>query len=673
MQRKGVRRLLVISGALMWCQQQAQGWQHAVGGDWLWLAQATPDRLLSSANKHRNQLGRENGHVVMDMHAGFQLDSLAVLAGTIRAGCWLVLLVPTWNAWRSRPDADSCRWANVSQPISTPNFIAHLQHSLLQDPLILLLRQGTPLRVRHLPNWPSWRCQAHEQQQSILQHLLAMADGVAIVTAPRGRGKSALAGMLAKQHQRVLTTAPSRAAAAIVAQFAGSAFHFIAPDALLAAPPIQQYEWLVIDEAAALPLPLLNKMVTLFPKTLLTTTVQGYEGSGHGFVQRFCPTLQRARYFCLTQPLRWAVHDPLERWLNQLCLLAAMPSSEVRLPATARQFTRITEWQQAPRKMQLTYQLLAQAHYRTSPLDLRRMMDASGNLFYLAEAANTLQAAIWSTKEGGLARDLAWAVWAGYRRPRGNLVAQSLAAHAGFMRAATLKSVRIHRLAVKATSRRQGVGRHLVALAASYCHHVDYLSVSFGFTAQLWAFWQVCGFHIVRVGNQLDASSGCYSVMALRACSAAGQRLVAHMRKQFCLDGFWHPLADQLIMQRPTAQAHRLTTRDWYTVAGFSWGQRPLVACYAALQRMLTFAPAPLPILRARLHYTAIAKETAPSIFVGGKQEMDLLRSEAADGLRSIDAARAQRWQWRLRHWQQRYGKLPHDKRGANGGTPAQN
>ncbi|MBO0236966.1 GNAT family N-acetyltransferase, partial [Vibrio parahaemolyticus] len=81
--------------------------------------------------------------------------------------------------------------------------------------------------------------------------------------------------------------------------------------------------------------------------------------------------------------------------------------------------------------------------YRTSPLDLRRMMDAPGQAFRCARAGGAVAGALWLVAEGGLSRELSRAVWAGFRRPRGNLVAQSLAAHGGSPLAATLRGLRV--------------------------------------------------------------------------------------------------------------------------------------------------------------------------------------------------------------------------------------
>ncbi|VFS64301.1 tRNA(Met) cytidine acetyltransferase TmcA [Kluyvera cryocrescens] len=78
------------------------------------------------------------------------------------------------------------------------------------------------------------------------------------MTAERGRGKSALAGMhIQRLAGDAIVTAPSRASAEVMATFAGERFRFMAPDALLASDVAA--EWLVVDEAAAIPSPLLKK------------------------------------------------------------------------------------------------------------------------------------------------------------------------------------------------------------------------------------------------------------------------------------------------------------------------------------------------------------------------------------------------------------------------------
>ena len=641
MEQAGVRRLAVISGDPAWCLSQAAEWRHTLAGDWpivspapLFADPADAPALHVPPAAVRTLLGREFRHALFDARYGFHAEAFAALAGTLTAGSWLLLLVPPWDQWPQQPDGDSLRWGDVASPIATPHFVHHLQQLITADDQLLLARQHQPCRFPSRPAWPRWHCQAPQQQQAILHQLMAMPSGVAVLTAARGRGKSALAGMLARQAGACLVTAPARASTTVLAAFAAEQFHFMAPDALLALETPPAAEWLIVDEAAAIPAPLLQALVGRYPRVLLTTTVQGYEGSGRGFILKFCAGLADVHYFTLDEPLRWSRADPLEQWLNQALLFEDAAAVE---PASA---APVTPQRVAPgdfSALEAAYRLLTSAHYRTSPLDLRRLLDAPGMQLWRAGSLSALQGALWLVEEGGLEPDLAQAVWAGTRRPRGNLVAQSLAAHAGLPEAATLRSLRISRIAVAAESRRQGIGQQLVAAAASAAAGHDYLSVSFGYTHSLWAFWRACGFTLVRIGTQREASSGCYAAMAMRPCSAAGNALQRRAVAQLARD--WprmqHFLELELTLE--TVADDGLNDQDIQLAAGFAWAQRPLEASLPVLQRLVEAAAVPDPLLLAAVTTPDALSELAQQAGVSGRKALiAVLRQRAAAGLHSL-------------------------------------
>ena len=60
-----------------------------------------------------------------------------------------------------------------------------------------------------------------------------------------------------------------------------------------------------------------------------------------------------------------------------------------------------------------------------------------------------------------------------------------------------------------------GIGTQLIEYITQNAD-LDYLSVSFGYTKELAQFWQKCGFSLVYLGEHLEASSGCYSTIALK-------------------------------------------------------------------------------------------------------------------------------------------------------------
>ena len=155
-----------------------------------------------------------------------------------------------------------------------------------------------------------------------------------------------------------------------------------------------------------------------------------------------------------------------------------------------------------------------------------------------------MTAALWLTDEGGLPAALTLSVWAGTRRPRGNLLAQSLAAHSYFPQAAQLRSRRISRIAVHAGYRRNALGRQLLQRAAD---------------AAKTAVWIICPsvsaipgtgcvLDILRLsfcpnGDTPEAGSGCYTAMLLLPLTRAGQALADDAEQQFaglhCFSQIW--------------------------------------------------------------------------------------------------------------------------------------
>jgi len=652
MAEQGTRRLLVISGEAVWCQQQALTLAATLAGDWHWISpQPHSDYPGTPASKVRSLLGQQILHGVFDASQGLDVEALAAFTGTLRAGSWLLLLVPAWQGWPQQADHDSLRWSESPEPIKTPHFITHLQRQLLLDGEVAYWQQGQLLQLPPTGQQPTWLPPNGEptaEQQQILSQLLAAKQGIWVVTAARGRGKSTLAGMLVAQTPGVCwLTAPNQAATAQIQQQAGQRAVFYAPDALLAAcqaGQIRDVDWLLVDEAAAIPGPLLQQLIGYFPRVLLTTTVQGYEGTGQGFLLKFCASLPQWQGFTLQRPLRWAPGDPLERVINNALLLAP---TEPSIPVAERvQITAISQTAlcASPALLQDFYSLLTSAHYRTTPLDLRRLMDAPGMHFAFATQNQTLMAAIWLVDEGGLDAALSHDIWAGRRRPRGNLVAQSLAAHGSQWQAPTLFSRRISRIAVLAACRQQGVAQELVAQQQQLAieQQLDFLSVSFGYTEPLWRFWQRCGFQLVRMGSQREASSGCYTAMALLPLSAAGGALCSAEQHQLSRDWPWL----QMLINEPLNVAEsadqQLDHTDWQNLAGFAFAHRPLSACIAALQRLLLASPLPLAALRQQLQNVPQPNGQQP---VGRKSQLLQWRQETATALLQQDPEACRHWQ----------------------------
>ncbi|VVA50435.1 tRNA(Met) cytidine acetyltransferase TmcA [Serratia ficaria] len=659
MRQQGIRRLLVLSGEAEWCRQQARQLAATLPGDWPWVGDAPPPEVPALASGAvRQLLGQERLHAVFDATQGLDVEALAALSGALRAGSWLLLLTPPWRRWHQLPDADSLRWSDCPQPITTPHFIQHLQRHLAADGEVTLWRQDEALSLAPLPERARWRPPSGlptVEQQAILTQLLKAESGIWVLTAARGRGKSTLAGMLvANSPLTCWITGPSRAATDVAAEWAQGRAQFWAPDALLAhcrEHRVSQADWLLVDEAAAIPGPLLQQLVSHFPRVLLTTTVQGYEGTGRGFLLKFCAGLPAFHPLSLQQPMRWAQGDALERVIDHALLFNELP--EWRPAGQAVSFCQAEQRELCaePQRLARFYALLSSAHYRTSPLDLRRLMDAPGMHFALAQAEREVVGALWLADEGGLSAELAHEVWAGRRRPRGNLVAQSLAAHGGQWWAPTLRSRRITRIAVLPALRRQGIARRMIEEQRRRAQGLDFLSVSFGYTEPLWRFWQSCGFELARIGSKPEASSGCYTAMAILPLSEQGEALRHAAHKRLARDWRWLQQRIDLQPEIPGDDGDpQLGEDDWRELAGFAFAHRPLEASLGALQRLLMASELPLPALRRHLQRQWAPAACAAQFGVSGQKALlRLWRHEAAQALEQLDAQHCRYW----RGWSQ--------------------
>ncbi|MCW2254481.1 tRNA(Met) cytidine acetyltransferase [Providencia alcalifaciens] len=630
----GYRRLLVLSGENQWIENMLDDIQSGILGDWLTLSTIITGAM--PANKAHLLLGREFLHAVFDAREGFHSEALAMLAGTLKAGSLLVLCTPPQNQWAQTPDIDSARWNEQYGIIPTPNFVHHLQRITQSQPDVLIWQQNSHSQFSFLSETPHWQPplgKATSAQQHALNQLLSAKQGVWAAIAPRGRGKSTLAGMLIQQWQgECWCSAPTKTATEILEKYVGQPLIFWAPDELLRhcknGGEITA-DWLIIDEAAAIPTYILRQIIDYFPRVLLTTTVDGYEGTGRGFINKFCGQLNDFTRLELVDPIRWAANDPLENWLNQALLLqepeivCEYHSSWEILSTT--QLALVND----PIQLNDFYGLLTSAHYRTSPLDLRRLLDASRQQFMMAKSASQLMGALWMVEEGGLDHTLSWQIWAGMRRPRGNLIVQSLAAHSYFPFAAQMKSLRAMRIAVEASYRRQKVGLKLLEAQKQQAIslEMDFLSVSFGLTPELLAFWQKAGYRLIRVGSHLEASSGCYAAMAILPLSAPAKRLCERAEQLLSRDLFWRSDLDEFNLKSRNEQ--NLTDEDWLELVGFGFYSRGIASSSASIQRFLANSEGNLTSLRLYFQQKLSLAEICQQLkLTGHKQWLKQARGE---------------------------------------------
>jgi tRNA(Met) cytidine acetyltransferase len=655
----GQRRLLWLAGDARWTLSAGRDVAAALPTSRIrWLGSRAG---RDDPNQRTAGLGGEADLLIVDAWAGLDLDALGAAVGTLRGGGLLLLLTPPAALWPQQPDPAAARCTTFPHTTAdvTGRLIRRLCGLLAASPAVQRLdlpaarashaqaRRDEPAMTRNTasglvpgldrarsragPSRHDSGAPAHADSQSAtaeqaaaIDAILATAQGRArrplVLTADRGRGKSAAMGLAAARlradgQARILLTAPRRAAAEAVLRHAGEpALRFLAPDALLAARP--PADLLLVDEAAAIPAPMLEAMLWHYPRIVFATTVHGYEGTGRGFALRFRAVLERLapgwRALCLHEPIRWAADDPLEALINRALLLDAEPAADDAV-AVALDAGLTPEFETPDRDalagdepaLRQAFGLLVLGHYQTRPSDLRQLLDAPDIAVHWLHANGLVLAVAVTGREGRLPQDLLQPIFAGRRRPQGHLLPQTLSAHAGLYAAPALAYRRILRIATHPAARRRGLGRRLVAAIAEQALEAgaDLLGASFGATPALIRFWRRCGLSPVHVGSRRNAASGAHAAVMLTALTPAGGALLALGRRRLLprlalslggpLRALEPAVVAALLADAPVPavmQRAALSVHDQQELDAFAHGNRGLDATRPALHRLLLCA-----------------------------------------------------------------------------------
>lgn len=628
-----LRRLVVVQGENRSIIRQLTNLSDRLPGDWIVIsddyALAMP-MTQHYANKQTKQLlGREFKHGIFDARESFNLDSLAILTGTLIAGSVLIVILPEdLTHWR---DNDSLRWSECDSAIQVGNFITHLNYVIEQQAalypesfyrlaitrevndnylfnqltatngLISDVLKNDVLKTDLSKNNPliihAVTLASVQEQQSLLNQIIDLNRAIILVTAKRGRGKSALAGYFA-QHHDCWVTAPNRNAVRSLMRFAPKDTPFFAPDELILqlTQSVKRPNWLIIDEAAMIPLPMIAKLIAGFNHVLLTSTTDGYEGTGQGLLLKLLEQFSATDVAILQlhTPIRWLANDPLEQFVDRL-IVADLPAQTAWSMTNPLEINNLKQADlvKSAATLWAFFGLLKEAHYRTSLIDLRRLLDAPKLLLYSAQFDDANMAGVLvAIEEGGLYDDLVEQILQGYRRPKGNLVAQSLVAHGGEPRAAKLHSIRVNRIAVRQALRRQHIAASLLLTLIEQATRQgrDFVSASFAYSAEVCQFWLKCGFHIVHVGTHQEASSGSYAVMVIYPLTAAGREMCNAMQMKIARNWYWLRQFIQIDLPIAVNNDQQLNQADKTELMRFASSAYAYSASFAVLYRLINWA-----------------------------------------------------------------------------------
>lgn len=406
-----------------------------------------------------------------------------------------------------------------------------------------------------------------DEQSKVLDGIKYIIRGgkrVVAITAPRGRGKSAvtglgLAGLIKiniedKLESRIIVTAPSLASSSQIMEFAKKGLEALRIDfnekrsdtgftrviegkdfKILYRPPDAALEeeghLIVVDEAAALGMNFISKVLQNWKKVILVTTTQGYEGSGKTFLKYLRQLINEKKvpvnWLTMTKPLRYAEGDPIESWLYDALVLNAeieqipkdIEFAEYETQDKEKLFTE-------DEKLYQVYGILVTAHYRNNPDDLMIMGDGIHHMIKTISINNGKYyvAVAQICEEGELPDSLIDIALRGGTFD-GDLIPDRILKHSRIRDFGKLKGWRIVRIAVIPELQGKGFGSKLLELISKEAN-VDWLGSSFMGDPKVLSFWIRNQFIPIHVSPRRNEKFGDFPVVVIKPISERAKAIV---------------------------------------------------------------------------------------------------------------------------------------------------
>jgi tRNA(Met) cytidine acetyltransferase len=612
------------------------------------------DSELITANvdkkRYRDKLGSESNLIIF-ADSQFTIDAFAALSGTLKAGGTLFLVIQSLV----EKTKVSLFFERFYSLITEANV-----HTLITESKTIFPHSNADQLIQESKNTRSTYplgCITLEQYSAVNaidKVISGHRKRPLVLTADRGRGKSSALAIscakLMKKHEfddfKVIVTAPDILALSVfylqlkqrlvgVEQqghnltFGKAKLAFMPVDQLIRVP--SKVSLVLVDEAAAIPVYLLEQLLTNYHRVVFSSTVHGYEGAGRGFTLKFQKTLDR---ICpqwvsvhLNQPIRWRNNDPVEKLIFDACLLNAelpdlttivtpqLKSFQVKVKVDNNlinkadssdiHFFKVINAAQLiadETLLQQVFAILVTAHYQTKPSDLQLLLDNPKiqlTCLFSSQKSNAELLAVALLMREGAGNDVSDGdireVKNSQRRLRNHFLPQSLFSHCGFEEAFSYQYLRIMRIAVHPQIQQSGIGskflNHIELLAIE--QRADFLGSSFGVNAELLSFWLNAGYFITRIGFTKDKASGEHSALLVKGLNVDSNLKQKAFQNNF-YRSFDYLLLDEyktlttelvflLLSQRAKKDLSILSALDISNVQAFANGERLYSSCCYSL------------------------------------------------------------------------------------------
>lgn len=644
------RRLIVLVGDNYWANSLLQSIDRNVTeqNKSIWLVYGESEYIKSNVAKQRfrEKLGSESDVVVFNgidsNGAELSIDAFAALSGTLVAGGVFFLLIN--DKEQVKNSLFYKRFFNLINNFSEHAIIEKTTELALL-PFPELTQYSTNNKEEKTHASLTYGCATQEQfsaVEAVIKVLKGKRNKPLVLTADRGRGKSSALAIACVQLLKTATK-ENKLRLVITAADVGSltiffnqlanhfpntkvddfklcvehgSVEFMAIDQLLK----QKVDasLVLVDEAAAIPIYLLEQLLLSHSRLVFASTVHGYEGAGRGFSLKFqhilTAKLPKWQSLHIHEPIRWRIGDPLERFVFDTCLLNAELSNisveEQKVEPTMLLFKHFSSSELIGNEVlfKQIFAVLVTAHYQTKPSDVQMLLDNKQVQLVCLLSKSQIQQQVVAValliNEGryngnNLEVKEISAVRQSKRRLKNHFVPQSLLTQCGIEQAFNYHYIRVMRIAVHPQLQQQGIGSYFLDKIAKFSttQGADFLTSSFGATKGLLSFWLNSDFQLARIGFSKDKASGEQSALVLKALSKAGGEALVDINTEF-YRSFYYLLTDEykyltadlvaIIMHYcPRTLLTPLNIRDRENIEAFSQGYRQFSSCVFSLHLWL--------------------------------------------------------------------------------------
>jgi tRNA(Met) cytidine acetyltransferase len=538
-----------------------------------------------------NVLGETYGSLIVDLTEGFNPNDLGIVVETVKEGGMILILSPLPDEWEKRLS----RWHEelVSEPYTRENVVPRFyrrffKHTKSMGGIIIYdLESSKLLKEFQSADEPQKRSEieipsggqikkklyklcATRDQVEVLKRFETFFDRqreskVAVITADRGRGKTAVLGILTpflisrmqrvlKRPIRVMIVAQSPQSVQTYFRFLKLALtrqgfsdckfkesngivtvvtgrhlriEYVVPRRAIQ--EARNSDIVIVDEAAAIDVSTLFRMVRGVRYAIFSSTIHGYEGSGRSFSVRFLKKLEEdesveIERISLEEPIRYGRGDPVEKWLYRSLLLDSKPATldEEDLRSIGSEdfefeFLDKDRFIENEELLNQFFGIYVLAHYRNRPSDLVILFDMPNHQAFRVSVNGKTVCSLHIAVEGGIGDEIIAKMMEGYK-PKGQVIPDLVVKHhldSNFPKSVGLRVVRI---ATHPDVMNRGIGSFALKKLIDWAKENGYewIGSGFGVSPELLRFWKNNGFIPLHITPQRNEISGEHTVVMIK-------------------------------------------------------------------------------------------------------------------------------------------------------------